>query len=222
MTKTTDNYSAFEGINLSNARSEGESYEDYRKRLKQNKDILKLYNTVGRDNFKEMFPNGVQEALKNSAEEAYNENAKELGEVKQISYISYMNKANIQSIVDKVYSKIKSDYGLSKWNDFPNVEIHNNIYEMSSGIKGMMGEEKAQANFCNKSNTIQLFYSEIKDTKHVIQCLLHEYRHYLQSASWHTRYYAMGYDYTNHPYELAAKEEEKNYKKYMKEFGESK
>ena len=76
MTKTTDNYSAFNNINLSNARSEDESYEDYKKRLKQNKQIMDLYFTVGRDNFKEMFPNGVHEALKNSAEEAYNENEK--------------------------------------------------------------------------------------------------------------------------------------------------
>ena len=68
MTKIVDNYSAFAEINLSNARGENESYEDYRKRLKQNKAILKVYNTVGRDNFKEMFPNGVQEALKTSAE----------------------------------------------------------------------------------------------------------------------------------------------------------
>ena len=68
MTKTTDNYSAFNDINLSNARSEGESYEDYKKRIKQNKGILNLYFTVGRDNFKEMFPNGVQEALKTSTE----------------------------------------------------------------------------------------------------------------------------------------------------------
>ena len=68
MAETTDNYSAFEGINLSNARSENESYEDYKKRLKTNESILKLYNTVGRDNFKEMFPNGVQEALKASTE----------------------------------------------------------------------------------------------------------------------------------------------------------
>ena len=68
MTKETDNYSAFNNINLSNARSENESYEDYRKRLKQNEAILKVYNTVGRDNFKEMFPNGVQEALKTSTE----------------------------------------------------------------------------------------------------------------------------------------------------------
>ena len=78
MAKTTDNYSAFEGINLSNARSENESYEDYRKRLKQNGAILKLYNTVGRDNFKEMFPGGIGEALK-KAEETPQE---EVGEVK--------------------------------------------------------------------------------------------------------------------------------------------
>ena len=80
MTKETDNYSAFNNINLSNARSENESYEDYRKRLKQNKDILKLYNTIGRDAFKEMFPAGIHEALKNSAEEIYNENEKENAE----------------------------------------------------------------------------------------------------------------------------------------------
>ena len=68
MTKIVDNYSAFNEINLSGARSEDESYEDYKKRLKQNKSIFKLYTTVGRDNFKEIFPNGVQDALKASAE----------------------------------------------------------------------------------------------------------------------------------------------------------
>ena len=73
MTKTTDNYSAFNELNLSNARSENESYKDYKKRMKQNKQIIDLYFTVGRDAFKEMFPNGVGEALKNSTEEAYNE-----------------------------------------------------------------------------------------------------------------------------------------------------
>ena len=79
MTKTVDNYKAFEGVNLSNARSEDESYEDYRKRLKQNKDILKMYSTVGRENFKQMFPGGVGEALKNI--EAEKTNAESLGEV---------------------------------------------------------------------------------------------------------------------------------------------
>ena len=72
MTKEQDNYNAFAEINLSNARSENESYEDYKKRLKQNSEILKVYKTVGRDVFKEMFPNGVQEALKNTEEVVHN------------------------------------------------------------------------------------------------------------------------------------------------------
>ena len=68
MAKEIDNYSAFAEVNLSNARSENESYEDYKKRLKQNEQTIKLYNTVGRDNFKQMFPNGIKKALKASQE----------------------------------------------------------------------------------------------------------------------------------------------------------
>jgi len=82
MAKTTDNYSAFNDINLNNARSENESYEDYKKRLKQNRQIIKLYNQVGRDNFKQMFPNGIVEAIKNADEETEKANAKSLGEAK--------------------------------------------------------------------------------------------------------------------------------------------
>ena len=82
MTKTVDNYSAFNEVNLSNARSENESFEDYKTRQKQNKEITKLYTTVGRDNFKQMFPNGILEAIKNSEKEAEKVNAEKLGEVK--------------------------------------------------------------------------------------------------------------------------------------------
>ena len=60
MAKEIDNYKAFAGVNLSNARSENESYEDYRERLRWNEKILKLYNTVGRDVYKQMFPEGIQ------------------------------------------------------------------------------------------------------------------------------------------------------------------
>ena len=81
MTKTVDNYSAFNEVNLSNARGENESFEDYKKRIKQNSDIVKLYTTVGRDNFKQMFPNGILEAIKNSKEQQ-KINAEELGEAK--------------------------------------------------------------------------------------------------------------------------------------------
>ena len=83
---TTEEYRPFRDMNLSNARGEDETYKAYKKRLKQNSEILKLYNTVGLDAFKEMFPSGVHETLENSAEEIYNENtkknAKELGEAK--------------------------------------------------------------------------------------------------------------------------------------------
>jgi len=82
MAKEIDNYKAFAEVNLSNARSENESYEDYKKRLKQNEQITKLYKTVGRDNFKQMFPNGIVEAIKNADEEAEKANAKSLGEAK--------------------------------------------------------------------------------------------------------------------------------------------
>ena len=81
MTKEQDNYSAFAEINLSNARSKNESYEDYKKRLKQNEGILKLYNTIGRDAFKEMFPGGVGEALKN-VEKKEKKTTEKLGEAK--------------------------------------------------------------------------------------------------------------------------------------------
>ena len=82
MAKEIDNYSAFAEVNLSNARSENESYEDYKKRLKQNEQIIKLYNQVGRDNFKQMFPNGILEAIKNADKKAEEANAESLGEAK--------------------------------------------------------------------------------------------------------------------------------------------
>ena len=73
MTKTTDNYSAFNELNLSNARDENEPFKVYKLRQKQNKKIMKLYNTIGRDAFKELFPIGVKESMKGDQEEVNNE-----------------------------------------------------------------------------------------------------------------------------------------------------
>ena len=72
MAKEIDNYKAFAGLNLSNARSEGETYEQYKGRLRQNKSIIKTYFQLGRDAFKDMFPNGVEEALKNTEKVVHN------------------------------------------------------------------------------------------------------------------------------------------------------
>ena len=60
MAQELDNYKAFDKLNLSDARSENETREEYKQRLKQNRQVLKLYNTVGRDVFQQMFPEGIQ------------------------------------------------------------------------------------------------------------------------------------------------------------------
>ena len=51
--------SLFKDINLSDKREENESREDYVKRRKRNKRVLKLYMTYGREVFKQAFPDGV-------------------------------------------------------------------------------------------------------------------------------------------------------------------
>ena len=63
MANTQQQETSLLNINLSNARSENESYEVYRNRLKTNKQILNTYFTMGREAFREMFPNGVADAI---------------------------------------------------------------------------------------------------------------------------------------------------------------
>ena len=53
------NYNAFARLNLSDVRMENETREEYKLRLKQNRQVMKIYNTVGRENFQKMFPEGV-------------------------------------------------------------------------------------------------------------------------------------------------------------------
>ena len=52
-------YQAFKGLNLNGARSENETREEYKLRLKQNRQVMKIYNKVGRENFQQMFPEGI-------------------------------------------------------------------------------------------------------------------------------------------------------------------
>ena len=54
-----ENYDAFAGLNLSDARMENETREEYKKRQKRNKQSLKVYSTVGREKFQQMFPEGI-------------------------------------------------------------------------------------------------------------------------------------------------------------------
>lgn len=53
-------------------------------------------------------------------------------------------------------------------------------------------------------NAIAINPNLILDLCDLIETIIHEYHHYLQSPAWFTRYYTMGYDHDTHPYEIAA------------------
>ena len=53
----------FKGVNLKNKRSEDETYDEYKQRLKLNKLLQKQYRQLGRDKFIELYPAGVKYAI---------------------------------------------------------------------------------------------------------------------------------------------------------------
>ena len=126
-----------------------------------------------------------------------------------------MTREEVHQIVEEVYPKIEKYYGYSKFTPecTPYIELHHNIYARYSGEEDAQGEEdKCHAEYDRIDNSIVIYYPQMKDRKHIIQTLVHEYQHYLQSPSWMKRYYNMGFRYDNHPYEVAAYAEESNYK----------
>jgi len=64
-------------------------------------------------------------------------------------------------------------------------------------------------------NEITIYYPNMKSRKMIVETLIHEYQHYLQSPIWFKRYYNMGHDYVSHPYEVAATKAEKDYKLFI-------
>ena len=122
----------------------------------------------------------------------------------------------IQKIVEETLPKIIEHYGLSKFKDCtPYVEYDTSIYARLSGEEDMEGEQNPDAEYCSMNNEIIIYYPKMENKQHVIETLVHEYQHYLQSPTWMSRYYKMGYGYSDHPYEVAAYNEEKNYKLFM-------
>ncbi len=55
--------SLFEGLNLSDKREEGESFEEYKNRRQTNKNLLKIYKTLGRERCMEEYPQGFKYAI---------------------------------------------------------------------------------------------------------------------------------------------------------------
>lgn len=123
----------------------------------------------------------------------------------------------IKKIVEEVFPKIELDYGYSKFLDCsPYVDYEKSIYSRLAGEDddGALGEECPDAEYDRIINSIIIYYPQMTSRKQIIETLIHEYQHYLQSPSWMTRYYNMGHTYCSHPYELAATAEEINWKRY--------
>lgn len=126
-----------------------------------------------------------------------------------------MTLQEVKKVIEEVYPKIEAHYGYSKFTPecTPYVETHYNIYARHSGEPEAQGEEDGcHAEYDRLDNSIVVYWPNMKSRKHVIETLVHEYQHYLQSPSWMKRYYDMGFEYHDHPYEIAAYNEEKNWK----------
>tara|TARA_A100001037_G_scaffold303591_1_gene337990 strand:- start:10440 stop:10829 length:390 start_codon:yes stop_codon:yes gene_type:complete len=126
-----------------------------------------------------------------------------------------MKKENVIKICQEVLPKIEKFYGMSKHHkSTPWLDVENSIYAklMGEEVDDEDGEESPDAEYDHDENVISIFYPKMRSKQHVIMSLIHEYTHYLQSPSWYKRYYTMGYNYLNHPYELAALEAEKDWK----------
>ena len=129
-----------------------------------------------------------------------------------------MIKEKVQNIINEVFPKIEKHYGFSKFQECtPYVELHKNIYEKYSGEEGASGDEDGcHAEYSSMMNEISIYYPNMKSRKMIIETLIHEYIHYLQSPTWFKRYYDQyGHDYTTHPYEIEATSFEKDYKLFI-------
>jgi len=126
-----------------------------------------------------------------------------------------LNKNKIRSIVDTVFPQVILDLGKSKYgNKPPTLELHTDIYARVSGIEGATGEHShsSEAEYDDANNKIYIYWPNMKDEKHVIQSILHEYTHTLQDPSKWKKYRESGYE--NNPFEKEARKAEKNWKKY--------
>jgi len=127
-----------------------------------------------------------------------------------------MNKKEINKIVNQYYPLISKDYNCNA-----KVELHKNIYERLSGEKGMTGEVHASGEYNWSKNKIYLYTSKLSNEESILRSLIHECVHSTQSKLLFDIYYEFGYNYDTHPYEIQARNAEKNWKEYqLKEFDE--
>jgi hypothetical protein len=121
-----------------------------------------------------------------------------------------MTRKEIQQVTEEVYNKVIEKYGESKYHNYlPYVAIEDTPYSDEEVPKDLYGE------YCSMLNEITLYWKNIPSLEVLIRTLVHEYQHYLQSPSWMKRYYTMGYNYNDHPYEVQAFNEEEKWMEFV-------
>ena len=125
-----------------------------------------------------------------------------------------VSKSKVQDIVDRVFPQIIKDRGTGRKGK-PKVKLHHDIYALVSGIDDMTGEDSktSKAMWMDKSNTIWIFYPNMKNEEDVIRSILHEFEHTHQDPKKNEKYREQGYD--NNPYEKAARSAENKWRKYI-------
>jgi hypothetical protein len=119
-----------------------------------------------------------------------------------------MNKTQVTEIANQVFEKISKYYGLSNHQATPPyLEIENSPY--SDAESDTFGEYQSW------NNELVIYWTKLESFEDITRTIIHEYQHYLQSPIWMARYYNMGYDYNDHPYEVAAYREEENWENFV-------
>jgi len=123
-----------------------------------------------------------------------------------------MRVKQIFEIVDKVGIRIIDYYGVSKYQkELPELVITDEYSEDEYSNK----DKDIVAEYIREENTILIYRKVVSSEEELIRTIIHEFQHYLQSPIWMTRYYTMGFDYSNHPYEIQAFREEENWKRFL-------
>jgi hypothetical protein len=127
----------------------------------------------------------------------------------------------LETFINSKLKKVAKHYGYSNFQStLPYLEIikSDEIWadDDEFGTKSKSkDDEELKGWYESMDNTLTIVIDNIKNRRDLIRTIVHEYQHYLQSPSWMTRYYNMGYQYSDHPYEVAAYAEETNYKMFM-------
>jgi len=112
-----------------------------------------------------------------------------------------MTENKVITLANIAFAKISAKYGYSKFhNTLPYLDIDDSPFSDA--------ESDAFGEYDSSENTLVLYWKKIETKEDLIKTILHEYQHYLQSPSWYTRYFKMGYEYSDHPYEIDAYAEE--------------